>query len=150
MKTSDIWNLLANEFKKNHECFGTTVKDNNLIQEDQKILDLTFSEPYITSLKKFGGYIGDGHIVYGLTPQPKGSCFDNNVIERTRFFKENQNWPDIESWYIVSDDGSGNPIGIDPEDKVWLSDHDSGFEHIKLADSFEEFLYKLHTETLYE
>jgi len=74
----------------------------------------------------------------------------NNVLNVTKFYKAVQGWPSIEDWYIVSDDGFGNPIGIDPKGKVWLSDHDSGFEKVKLADSFDEFLYKVLTETLYE
>ena len=150
MKTIDIWNFLEDEYKKNPGWFGVPVENDKLIQEDQKILGLSFSKTYIMFLKKFGGYMGDGHVVYGLIPQSKGSCFDKSVIDRTDFFKKTQNWPDIKNWYIISDDGSGNPIGVDPEGKVWLSDHGAGFEHIKLADSFEEFLYKLYTETLYE
>lgn len=64
--------------------------------------------------------------------------------------KNTQNWPDIDDWYIISDDGRGNPIGINPKGEVLLSDHDSGFEQIKLADDFEEFVYRLLTDTLYE
>lgn len=39
---------------------------------------------------------------------------------------------------------------ITPDGSVWLFDHDSGFEQVKLADSFEDFLHKLLTDTLYE
>jgi len=72
-----------------------------------------------------------------------------SVVDLTNFYR-NQHWPYIGEWYVVSDDFDGNPIGIDPDGKVWLLDHDSGFEKVKLADSFEEFLYKLLTDTLYE
>lgn len=151
MKMTDIWRLLENEREEDPICFGIPVKDNQLIQEAQTILGLTFSASYIVFLKKFGGIVYD-YIVYGLIPQPteESGFLNKSIIERTKFFKEHQKWPGIENWYIISDDGSGNPIGIDPDGKVWLSDHDAGFKHIKLADSFEEFLYKLHSDTLYE
>lgn len=151
MKNIDIWDLLENERKRDSVgLFGIPVKEDNIIQEAQQILGLAFTNSYIEFLKKFGGYMGDGHIVYGLIPLCEKGYLSETIIEKTNFFKEYQKWPNIESWYVISDDGSGNPIGIDPEGKVWLSDHDAGFEQIKLADSFEEFLYKLHTETLYE
>ena len=71
-------------------------------------------------------------------------------MSKNYLYKDFQKWPDIEDWYVISDDGRGNPIRIDPEGKVWLSDHDAGFEKVKLADNFEEFLHKLLTDTLYE
>ncbi len=49
-----------------------------------------------------------------------------------------------------SDDGRGNPIGCKPDGYVWLSDHDAGFEQVKLADSFEEFLEKILDDRLYD
>lgn len=46
--------------------------------------------------------------------------------------------------------GSGNAIYMDPDGKVWLSDHDAGFETILLANSFNEFLIKLYEDTLFD
>jgi len=146
MKIIDILKKLESRCKDD----GIPVKDNNLIQDAEKKLGVHFSESFIAFLKKFGGALLEGHVIYGLISSDQSSFLSETIIERTKFFKETQKWPDIENWYIVSDDGSGNPIGVDPEGKVWLSDHDAGFEQIKLADSFEEFLYKLYTETLYE
>jgi hypothetical protein len=150
MNKDQIWELLDQEYKNYPEDFGGSVIDTKSIQEAEDSLNLSFSDSYVNFLKKYGSAALPGHIIYGLSPMSIMGDFITNVIEKTNFFKTKQNWPDIESWYIVSDDGFGNPIGIDPEGKVWLSDHDAGFEQIKLADSFEEFLYKLYTDTLYE
>ena len=150
MVEDNVWKTLEREYRERPDYFGVPTKDIYLIEEAQKILGLSFSEAYTKFLRNFGGIIADGHTVCGLIISNQNRFFNETVVEKTKFFKEVQKWPNIENWYIISDDGSGNPIGIDPEGKVWLSDHDSGFEHIKLADSFEEFLYKLHTDTLYE
>ena len=74
---------------------------------------------------------------------------DNWSVTQLTMYYRNQNWPGTENWYIVSDDGSGNPFGVDPEGKAWLSDHDTG-EIVAVAEDFEEFLYKLYTDTLWE
>jgi hypothetical protein len=150
MNKKDIWIILENQYQKDSSDFGIPVEDNTLMQEGEKTLGVKFSDQYIYFLSKFGGAIMPGHIVYGLIPRSEKGYLKETVVTETKFFKETQQWPDIESWYIISDDGRGNPIGIDPEGKVWLSDHDSAFKQIKLADSFEEFLYKLHTDTLYD
>jgi SMI1 / KNR4 family (SUKH-1) len=146
---NNLWALLEERFKSYPEDFGGKCELKE-IEEAQKEIGLNFNNSYKKFLSKYGSVTLSGYIIYGLIPLPEMGRAHNDVIKKTKFFKETQKWPDIENWYIISDDGRGNPIGIDHEGRVWLSDHDSGFEQIKLADSFEEFLYKLHTETLYE
>ena len=120
------------------------------IENAEKEIGLKFDKIYKLLISKYGAIDINGQFIYGLryVILMDESCW--SVIDNTKFFKETQNWPGIEDWYIVSDDGSGNPIGINPKGEVWLSDHNSNFEQIKLADNFEEFLYKLLTDTLYE
>ena len=127
---------------------GATEKD---IKKTEITLGLLFCEGYKNLLMIYDSVDLPGHTIYGLKPLSDmiGSSVEN-VINNTKFYKETQKWPGIDDWYIVSDDGRGNPIGVNPRGEVWLSDHDSGFEQVKLADNFEEFLYKLLTDTLYE
>ncbi len=120
------------------------------LEDAEKTLKLQFSDDYKEFLLKYGGANVEGYFIYGLKKQRSMGADFWSVIQNTKFYKEAQRWPGIEDWYIISDDGRGNPIGIDPEGKVWLSDHDAGFEKVKLADNFEEFLHKLLTDTLYE
>jgi hypothetical protein len=120
------------------------------INKAQNQLNLTFQNDYIQFLNKYGGGGVGSHYIYGLR---KISLMDDecwSVIQNTNFYKHDQKWPDIDDWYIISDDGRGNPIGCKPDGSVWLSDHDAGFEQVKLADNFEEFLHKLLTDTLYD
>lgn len=146
---NNIWEILDEEFKKNPEL---QAGDTLLVDIDQveKEIGLKFSAPYKNFIKKYGGAIVGGNFIFGLKQQRSMDDYLWSVTQNTNFFKEEQEWPDIEDWYIISDDGRGNPIGIDPQGVVWLSDHDAGFEKVKLADNFEEFLYKLHTDTLYD
>lgn len=145
----NIWEFLEKHFKEYPEDRADTSTEDE-IEQAEKELGLSFNIEYKKFLKLYGGAGIGSQWVYGLKRQQSMGEVLWSVIENTKFFKETQKWPNIENWYVVSDDGSGNPIGIDPEGRVWLSDHDSGFEHIKLADSFCEFLYKLHKDTLYE
>lgn len=147
-KTYNIWDLLDKYFSEYPQDMVGPVESKE-IDLAEKELDLTFNDAYKKFIMVYGGACVGSNLVYGLRKQKDMGKELFNVLT-INFFYRVQNWPDIENWYIISDDGSGNPIGIDPEGKVWLSDHDSGFEQIKLADSFEEFLYKLLTDTLYE
>jgi hypothetical protein len=148
-KNEGIWEALAKDFEEFPEGQCGSVDGKEII-EAEKFLNVYFSQGYKRFLRMYGGASVPGHYIYGLRRQINMGERSWSVIHRTDFYKNVQKWPDIEDWYIVSDDGSGNPIGIDPEGRVWLSDHNSGFEKVKLADSFEEFLYRLYTETLYE
>jgi len=140
---------IMNSFYKSYPsaCKGPSNEQDILNAENT--LNLKFSPEYIAYLKKYGGGSLLDLNISGVTEIISMGSRIMPVFEKTNFYRS-QGWPGIGDWYIVSDDGFGNPIGIDPEGKVWLSDHDSGFEKVKLSDSFDEFLYKVLTETLYE
>jgi hypothetical protein len=144
-----VWKLLKKEFEQDSGLQAGPVPLGDIDNAEVE-LKVKFSSSYRKFIRSFGGAIVGPYKIVGLRRQENMDVYLWSVKSLTHFFKKEQNWPNIESWYIISDDGFGNPIGIDPEGKVWLSDHDSGFEQIKLADSFEEFLYKLYTDTLYE
>jgi len=109
-----------------------------------------FSDGYKKFVQLYGAGLFDGHFIHGLRYIDMMSVNSWSIVDKTNFYKQTQKWPEIDDWYIISDDGRGNPIGCKPDSSVWLSDHDAGFEQIKLADSFEDFLHKLLTDTLYE
>lgn len=150
MTKNNIWDILDEMLISKPYLFGIPVKDELIIDQSENMLDVKFSDPYRTFLEKYGGIILSGHVILGLLQSPENSFFNDTIISKTTFFKKEQVWPKINDWYIISDDGSGNPIGIDPDGQVWLSDHNSGFEHILLASNFNEFILKLFRNTLYE
>ena len=148
--TTNVWEMLKEEFDQYPSDMGGSIKDIKEIFKAEELLSLKFSSFYKKFLMLYGSAIFDGFFVYGLRKQRSMDDSLWSVMDQTNFYKNTQNWPGIDDWYIVSDDGRGNPIGINPKGEVWLSDHDSQFEHIKLADDFEDFIYKLLTDTLYE
>jgi hypothetical protein len=147
--TNNIWEMLEEYFDDDLDEYGIECTQDDIL-DAQKKLGLQFSEGYLKFLRTYGSAVLPGHIIYGLSYLSDMGRSIKNVIEKTNFYKNTQKWPGIDDWYVISDDGSGNPIGMNPKGEVWLSDHDSNFEQIKLADNFEEFLYKLLTDTLYE
>ena len=149
INNDNVWKMLDAYYHSYPQDQRGAVDDKTL-NALENILKVKFDTLYKKYISKYGGGFINAQPFYGVVGHNQMGDNLNNVSNVTKFYKEFQGWPGIEDWYIVSDDGFGNPIGIDPEGKVWLSDHDSGFEKVKLADSFEEFLYKVLTETLYE
>ncbi|MGL4824972.1 MAG: SMI1/KNR4 family protein [Alphaproteobacteria bacterium] len=147
MSKSNIWSLLAEHAKEFPEDFAEGVKLEE-IREAEAELGLKFSEAYIQFLRAYGGGFFSSEPVYGLRKTKSMSDFSCNVIQVTLRYRSDY-WPNISNWHVISSDYSGDPTGIDPDGKVWVSYHDCGFEQVLLAEDFEEFLYKLYTETLY-
>ncbi len=133
------------DFGERSEIFDNPASDEEITMAEKEI-GIKFPDSYKYFQKHFGAGPLEGHSLYGV----KDTEGEENSIKRNTFYKVTQQWPGIDDWIVISDDGSGNPIGLLPNGEVWLSDHDSGFEKIKLAKSFEDFLYKLLTDTLYE
>ena len=63
---------------------------------------------------------------------------DWSEVEITNRFR-NDEWPSIEGWYVVSNDGFGNPVGVG-QDGVVRCSYIDGAGVVELADSFEAFL----------
>jgi hypothetical protein len=133
IKEQGIWNFLDQQFQEEPTWKAEEVPTKEEIGKAEDELKLKFHADYLKYLYKYGGGSAFAYDIYGLKPT-KSMTKNYSVVSNTNFYRS-QNWPNIESWYIISDDGFGNPIGI---------------EQLKLADSFEEFLYKLYTDTLYE
>ena len=147
---SNIWEQLSDYFNDDrfdYFCEGVSKRE---INDAEEKLKLFFSKSYKCFLANYGGAMIMGDLIYGLRYQADMNENHWSVVDKTLFYKITQKWPNIEDWYIISDDGRGNPIGCKPDGSVWLSDHDANFEQVKLADDFEGFLHKLVTNTLYE
>ena len=148
--SNNIWEDL--EFYLNEKkigCVSSGVNENEILNAELN-LGLRFNDVYKNILLKYGALGIEDTDIHGLRHLPLMDKYRWSVIEKTNFYKNEQKWPNINDWYIISDDGRGNPIGCKPDGSVWLSDHDAGFEQIKLADDFEQFLHKLLTDTLYD
>ena len=148
--TTDVWHLFEEEKKDPLGYFAKSGASDEEIENAEKDLGIEFSLSYKYYLKKFGGGAPTSFDVYG-TKERKDSYPDEyyTVTGMTNHYRKKQNWPGTHEWYIVCSDYDGNPYGVDKDGKVWLSDHDTQ-EIILVAGDFEEFLYLLYTDTMWD
>jgi hypothetical protein len=91
-------------------------------------------------IHRYGGAIVGPYRVFGLrNSEPMGNGEDS-FLKVTKAFRQ-KGWPGVEKWAVISMDRGGNPIGLDADGKVWISDHDFGGVQV-IAKSFEEYLRK--------
>ncbi len=107
------------------------------IEQAATALGVTFPPDYVEFVEKFGGGIVGPYPIFGLRKvDVMGRAI--SVVSVTKDFRE-QDWRGTEDWIIVSEDHATNPIGLAPDGKVWISDHDFGQVTVA-ADSFENYI----------
>ncbi|MWV42765.1 SMI1/KNR4 family protein [Paenibacillus sp. HJL G12] len=110
------------------------------IDHAQQRLNVCFHEDYMHFIRTFGGaYIG-----LAVHAFSNGSSLGKEtVVDLTLGFREQyKELPIAEvlrTSYVISIDGSGDPIFINPAGNVFICYHDSG-EFKLLANSFEELI----------
>jgi len=112
--------------------------------EDVKLLESNLGFDLPEDYKQFLSLYGAGSVgrnpIFGFGSSKdmglsQGSAWDETLLHRE------QKWQGTENWLVFSVDRSGNPIGLDCNGAVWVSDHNYGSID-KLADSFEDYLWK--------
>ena len=100
-------------------------------------LGVAFSDDFREFMLKYGGATVGPYPVFGLRPS---ELIDDrwSVVEVTREIRA-AGIEGVDSWVIVSEDHSGNPIGVDESGKAWIFDHDFGGIS-ELAPSFDEYV----------
>jgi hypothetical protein len=120
----------------------------NEINAAEAQLGIRFPADYKQFLLRYGGAQLKASGVAGLRPWQFASRDNWSVVGVTQSFRK-QEYPGSERWIIFSDDGFGNPIGLDSAGRVWISDHNS-CEFVCLESSFEDWIcrHALKTESL--
>lgn len=134
---SAIWQRILSEQRRFPELFGTGATDAS-IEVAELALGMRFDPDYREFLRLFGSGMVGSLPVLGLS---KAEALGNdawNVVATTKRFRADK-WPGIADWYLVSIDGSGNPIGIGPDGCVRCSDLDVG-DTTEAAPTFLAFL----------
>ncbi|BDW59150.1 SMI1/KNR4 family protein [Escherichia coli] len=120
--------------------YGIPASDED-ITHAENILNIKFNDQYIQFIKLFGGAFG-GISIHAFN---NGSLIGNaTVIDLTKKFRETYSDLDkdiLNSFYAVSDDGSGNPILMNTDGEIFIFLHDS-YEIEYLYSSLEELLMK--------
>lgn len=110
------------------------------IRNAEAELGVTMGADYRQFIQAFGGaYAGlDIHAFSNGSAIGKAT-----VVELTRMgrnlFNHMGMFPEINACYVISDDGSGNPIALCPNGEVWLFDHDTE-QKTQLATSLAQLI----------
>jgi hypothetical protein len=139
----DTWTRLNRQFADDLAIAGRAITVARATPSEEEIaaaaesLGCEFDSEYAAFLKRYGGAMVGSLPVFGLRPvEVMGIVW--SVVDVTRRYRD-QKWPGTADWYVISEDGFGNPIGIDAHGKVMVSDHDHG-DIAMLAANFEVFL----------
>ena len=132
-----VWDELEREFARFPVMVACGVSEDAVNAAEVQI-GCIFDASYRQFLRRYGGgLVGDGPILGLACAEAMGNDLWS-VVETTERFRRDK-WPGADAWYIVSVDGAGNPVGVDKQGVVWLSDHDA-HEIVRIASSFQEFL----------
>lgn len=105
------------------------------ISEAEKELNIILNDEYKFFLKTFGGcYLGLDIFAINNSDDMEQVTF----IDLTKSYRK-QGYLDIDDKYVISFDGSGNPIYMNSKGEVFLFDHNNG-EQNKIANSLNELI----------
>lgn len=124
-------------FNEKHQTLVGKPASQREIIEAQQQLHEQFHSDYVAFIETFSGAYA-GIAIHAFS---NGSSLGNEtVVDLTLDFRQQYKEflsPNVlETSYVISMDGGGNPIFIDPSGHVFICDHDCG-EIKRIADSFE-------------
>jgi len=142
MKT-DTLTRLKNDFSEHPVMAAEAVPEADVLELEQAV-GFKLPADYKQFVREFGGGIVGAFSIYGLRAADAMSDDESSALEVSERFRDD-GWQGVDRWLIVSSDHSGNPVGIDQNGVVWISDHDTGSIN-KLAEDFEGYLRKICLE----
>ncbi len=120
------------------DLYGLPATDSE-IETAEQTLGVKFNADYIQFIKAFGGAFG-GVEIHAFN---NGSLIGNETVtELTERFRDNYLESAGEQWrdaYVISDDGTGNPVLMTAEGVLHLYLHETGETEL-LYDSLEQLL----------
>jgi hypothetical protein len=135
--TDEAWTLLEGSFEKFPFLKAGSISNEEI---DRVFKDFDFPIPngYREFVHQFGGAVVGQFSIFGIgAPNMMGNDCSSAIEVTNRFRKEG--WPGVKGWLVISTDHSGNPVGLDVEEKIWISDHDHGCID-KLSENFERYI----------
>jgi hypothetical protein len=103
-------------------------------------IGIPLSRDYAEFVARYGGAsVGPFRIFELRRAIPMGKN-EASFVDVTNGFRR-QGWPGVEKWAIISMDHPGNPVGLDKEGRIWISDPDARVAQT-IANDFEEYLRK--------
>lgn len=116
-------------FLRKHDMIGTPATEEQILYAEQE-LGVKFSPDYIDFIRNFGKAYA-GMMINAVAGA-------ENVIDDTKSLREVH--PEVTDTYVISDDGSGNPIMINTKGELEVYYHDSDAETEIIASSLEQYI----------
>ncbi len=129
--------ILEKEFAQFPEMVAGPV-DAQEIGNLEKAVGFPLAEDYKLFVSRFGGAIVGPFRIFGLRASTAMGRHESSALETTRRFRDDE-WEGVGDWLVISMDHSGNPVGLDRDGRIWISDHDAGAVQ-QLALTFEDYL----------
>ena len=121
--------------REDNIVFRATPADNDEILMAEKQLSLKFNADYKEFILRYGGaYVGIAIYAFKNSQMLENS----SVVDLTLKFREELK-NIIDGYYVISFDGSGNPILMNKKGEIKIYDHDIGKTSV-LAKSLEELI----------
>ena len=109
----------------------------------EKRVGVKLPEDFQQFVARYGGAVVVSLPILGLRKAAvMGS--DYSFVDVTEWFRRD-GWTPTAEWVVISVDLGGNPIGINDDGEVWISDHDAG-EVRMISPTFEGFVELLLSE----
>jgi hypothetical protein len=134
----DTLRHLADIYTRYPEMWSREQVPPDELDSAQERVGITFSESYREFVSRYGGGHAGSLAVAGLRKWELAGSDEWSVVRVTEA-RRAARYPGTERWIVFSDDGFGNPIGLDIGGRVWLSDHNS-CECVCLEEDFEDWL----------
>jgi hypothetical protein len=136
---NETWEALDSQFSETPILKAESVELDEIVAAERR-LSVPLVDDYREFIRRYGGAIVGPFPVYGLRKAGPMGNREGSFLEITEAFRQ-KGWPGVENWVVISMDHGGNPIGLDADGKIWISDHDAGAVQV-IAKSFESYLRK--------
>ncbi|MBA3707847.1 MAG: SMI1/KNR4 family protein [Planctomycetes bacterium] len=137
----EIWNAITQGFEKHPVTRSPTRPSAEQVAAAEQALKVQFADDYRDFILRYGAGIVGSQSVIGIGRAEAMGKQEASVSDATFFFRK-EAWIGVNDWYVISIDGSGNPIGVDRNGEVHTSDHDAR-KVVRLCGSFEEWIERI-------
>lgn len=133
----ETWQILDDFFSRTPILKAEEVEFDEIAVAEREV-GIVLADDYKEFIHRYGGAIVGPFRVFGLRKAIPMGRNEGSFVEITKSFRQQQ-WLGVEDWAIISTDHAGNPVGLDAEGKVWISDHDARAVQ-SIATDFETYL----------
>jgi hypothetical protein len=134
---NETWRALDDIFSRTPILKAEEVESDEIAAAEREV-GVALAADYKEFVRRYGGAIVGPFRVFGLRRALPMGRDEGSFVEVTNSFRR-QRWPGVEKWAVISTDHAGNPVGLDADGRVWVSDHDARAVQA-IAVSFEAYL----------